>query len=118
MTKGSHARVIVRAPDIRQLLAFLGSRRLDLGGRPHLSPAKKEEATPPVWQAEFYLPLVEAETLKAEGCTFVVDATFFERLQAARKREVERSQTGDHADVFKRGRPRKPDPDPSGGAPR
>lgn len=81
-----------------------------------MAPAKKGSEAQPLWQAEFYAPVAETEGLVAEGCQFVVDDSFIERLQAARQREIEQSNAADaKQDVFKRGRSPKPDADPSQG---
>jgi len=104
---------------------------LDLGGRPHLaspqrndpsagsSPADAlapapqrspnapgaEQASASLWQAEFYLPATEAEELSANGCSFHLDETFFERLAAARRAEAARSLTRDELErIVKSGR--------------
>lgn len=81
-----YARVVVRAADAKDLGAFLSSRALDVGGRPH----KVREG----WVTEFYLPADECAELSAKGCEFEVDHSFFERLQQARLNE-EKSRLSD-----------------------
>jgi hypothetical protein len=85
MASARYVRVVVRASKVGDLATFLGNRVLDLGGRPHRAGD--------VWQAEFYVPEADARGLAAEGCTFHVDETFFDRLQQARRDEQARSLT-------------------------
>jgi hypothetical protein len=56
------------------------------------------------WVTEFYCPEEQARSLKAEGCTFEVDADFFPRLQRFRMAEQQHRQSPEQlAAAFERG---------------